>query len=162
MFITIPTKKNGLVLQKNGAGFSLVEMLITISLGMTMAMFLLLTAVNGLKYAKSIQKQERLQAEAAFVSNKLAYWIKQGQELSVLNPSELHIILPDSSEKIFKKEGDDITLDGQSIINDEIQVNELTFIPMTRSVKINLVLAQEQESEIELSITTTLAQRNIF
>jgi len=55
----------------NGAGFTLIEMLIAISISIVVAMILLVVSTNGLKYVREIQQKQRLQAEADYLINKL-------------------------------------------------------------------------------------------
>jgi len=149
MFIRVFTKKS--------RGFTLIEMLIAISISIIVAMILLLISTNGLKYVREIQQRQRLQAEADYLINKLAYLIRQGKQLNAVSSSELQITLPDSSLKIFIKTGDKIFLDGQSLLSNETKITNLVFTPKDRSVKIDLTLSQ---SIANLSIKTTLAQRN--
>lgn len=132
-------------------------MLIAISISIIVAMILLLISTNGLKYVREIQQRQRLQAEADYLINKLAYSIRQGKQLNAVSSSELQITLPDSSLKTFIKTGDKIFLDGQSLLSNETKITNLVFTPKDRSVKIDLTLNQ---SNVNLSIKTTLAQRN--
>lgn len=142
---------------KNNRGFTLIELIIAMSIGLVISMILLFVAVSGLKYVRETRQRERLQAEAIFLVNKFAFWIKQGTQLDVPNSSELQVKLLDATVKTFKKDGTKILLDGEQLVSDEVLVNNLDFTEMSRSVRIHITLSQ---SDASFDFTTTLAQRN--
>jgi hypothetical protein len=145
---------------KNQAGFSIIETIIAMSLGALMALMLMMVTIHGLKYIREIHQQERLQANAVFLSNKFSYWVKQGATLDSPSLSELRIVLSDGSEKVFTMSGNDITLDGSSLISDEVEITSLVFTPMAKSVKVNLNL-KAKGANVEFLLISTFAQRNI-
>jgi len=139
---------------KKSRGFTLIEMLIAISISIIVAMILLMVSTNGLKYAQEIRQSQRLQAEADYLVNKLAYWIRQAKNLpSPGGPfTEFAITLPDNTVKTFKQNGDQIFLDTEALTGNNIQSAE--FYIKDRAVKINI------QFKNNFSIKTTLAQRN--
>ncbi len=145
---------------RNQAGFSLIETMIAMSLSALVAIMLMMITVHGLRYVREIQQQERLQANAVFLSNKFSYWVKQGQELNSPSASELRIILSDGSEKVFIMSGNDILLDDDSLIGDEVEIISLVFTPMAKSVKVNLNL-RAKNTDVEFALVSTFAQRNL-
>jgi len=145
---------------RNQAGFSLIETMIAMSLSALVAIMLMMITVHGLRYVREIQQQERLQANAVFLSNKFSYWVKQGQELNSPSTSELRITLSDGSEKVFIMSGNDILLDDDSLIGDEVEIISLVFTPMTKSVKVDLNL-RAKNTDVEFALVSTFAQRNL-
>ncbi len=147
-------------------GFTLMEMLIAISIGIIASTFLMLIVVNGMKYFRAIQQEERLQANAAFLAGKLAYWVRQGKSFDPSStPEKLVINLPcvppsPCSQKIFLKDTNTLKLDGESLLSGEIQINSLNFTYLARSTKINFEL-QFKNSNTKFLVTTTFSLRNI-
>ena len=151
--------------QSSKTGFTLIEMIIAIGIGIIISTLLMLIVVNGLKHVRNAQQKERLQADALFLTNKFAYWIRQGKGIDEDSSSEfkLVIILLDGSHKIFEKQGDEITLrdceecDGKSLMGGQVIVTDLIFTYMEHSVKVSFELKVKDET---LLVNTTLAQRN--
>jgi prepilin-type N-terminal cleavage/methylation domain-containing protein len=145
-----------MVLGRKSRGFTLIEMLIAISISIVVAMILLVVSTNGLKYVREIQQKQRLQAEADYLINKLAYWIRQSKGLPLPGGplTEFTITLPDNSVKTFKQSGDQIFLDTAALTGNNIQSAE--FYIKDRAVKINI------QFKDNFSVKTTLAQRNQY
>lgn len=143
------------------SGFTLIETIIALTLGLTVVSMITFLSSEGIKDIRAIQQQERLQANAMSLSDSFSYWIKKGEVFNALSSSHLQITMPDSSEKCFEWAEDTINLDEESIVSDDVKVTDLQFIPMEHSVQISFTL-ENQNSNAKLSTKTTVAQRNSF
>lgn len=143
---------------------TLVEMILAISISIVVVMVLLVSSINGLKYAAEIRRKQRAQAEVDYLINKLAYWTRQGKQLSA-SASQLEITLKDDSKKVFRKNTEnEIILDSVnqsgSVTNSEIITNNIRitnpelFTLKDYSVKLYFVINSDFE------VKTVLAQRN--
>lgn len=142
-------------------GFTLIEVIVGLTIGVVIATVLTLTVSTGLRSMRGAKHRERLHANAVFLTNALDHWVKQGVLLQTPTPSTLAILLPDSSTKTIAKTGNRVTLDGNALTSDDVVVSGLVFSRMTRSVRIAFSMQKAGSSEI-FSVTTTVAQRNAF
>ena len=147
------------VRNKREAGFTLIEAIASLALGIALATIIVLVVTPGLRHVRETKSMERLHANAVFLSNTFAYWIKQAENLTVPTPSTLQIRMPDLTTKTITKDPSRILIDGNAFTSEDVQVTELTFTKMARSVRVNFQLASPTSGET-LSITTTIAQRN--
>lgn len=144
---------------KSGAGFTLIETIVALALGLLVTVMVLSVFSSGLSRIKDVKNTESLHSNAVFLFNTLTYWIKQSKDLNVTPPSELEIVLPSSSKIITKTADNKITLNGLQLNTDDIEVTTLTFTPLAKSVQINFKL-QTKNGDKTFSATTTIAQRN--
>lgn len=147
------------LINKKKNGFTLTEVIVVISLGALIGIMVLAIVTPGLRYIKTTKKIEHLHSDALFLLNKLNYWIKQGKKLTVTSPSTLEIKLPDDSVKEITRDSDNLNFDGVTFNSDNIEVTELNFTQLNRSVRINITLKVEGADKT-FSATTTIAQRN--
>ncbi|TSD02492.1 MAG: hypothetical protein Athens071424_14 [Parcubacteria group bacterium Athens0714_24] len=144
--------------KNNNFGFTIIETIVALGLGVLVVTAVTTIVLPGLKNIRAATQTERLHANAVFLLNNLTYWIKQAEDLNTPSPSVLEIKLSDSSVKIIKKDGDNITADNIPLNNNDVKIIELNFTKMAKSVKIDLVIKTEKGETF--SIKTTIAQRN--
>jgi len=144
------------------AGFTLMETIVALGLGFFVMITIMAVVIPGLEKIRDINRIEQLHVNAVFLLNTLTYWIKQAENLSVLNPSKLEIRLSGSpTPKIVSTDANNnITIDDVPFNTGDIEVTGLSFIPMARSVRISFTI-KTKEGET-LPITTTIAKRNNF
>ena len=140
-------------------GFTLIETLVALGIGVSVATMLTLVASAGLKHARSARRVERLQTNAVHLSDVLTYWVKQGEYLQVPTPTRLEIILPDFTVKTIEKQGIRATLDGVAITTDDAEVSYILFQNLPASVRVGFALQAAGSTET-FSATTTVAKRN--
>lgn len=144
---------------ENDLGFTLIETIVALGLGVMVLGMIMAVVVPGLKNINSITRTEHLHVNAVYTVDTLSYWIKQAESLSVPSASELHIKLNETTTKIIKKDGDNITLDGAVLNSKDINITSLNFVKLVRSVKIDIALKAKDGNET-VPISTTIAQRN--
>ncbi len=144
---TLPNLKLIYIIMASNKGFSLIETIIALGLGMiTMAMVMGIFA-QGLLYIRTMKNNQVLNASATDFINTADYWIKQGQNFDASIPGQLKITLPGGTTHTIDKSL--LEVNGISATT--------TFIKMTRSVRINLFVQRGSDT---LSATTALAQRS--
>jgi len=146
--------------QKKNSGFTLIETLVALGLGVLVATILGTTMVLGINSIKGIQQKERLHSDALVFTETLQYWIKRSSELTVVSPTELQVLLPNAYTKIIEKNGDDIFVNGALLTTDGIKVSNLKFVKISNSIRVAFTFTSE-ESDDFFSATTTITQRNI-
>lgn len=150
------------------SGFTLIEMLIVTSVGIIISMLLLYIITSGFKYIRQIEQKKILQTNISFLSDKFAYWIRQGEELELASSSEselkVYIKMSDDSMvvKVFKQQENKIKFGDfgstyESLLSQGVVVDSFSIIHLARSIQINSTLKLNDE---KLSFKTTLAQRN--
>lgn len=144
------------------AGISLIEIVVALGIGVTVASMLTIITTGALKHVRLIKQIQRLQANATVLADTTTYWVKQGADLDVPSSTTLEISLPDSSTRVFAKNGARVTLDGNALTTDDIEVTHLRFTRMARSLRVAFTLKTSREPIESLSATTTIAQRNDF
>jgi len=146
--------------KKSKSGFTLVETIVAIGIGLLATTMLFYIFTFGLRNIQTIKNTEKLHSEANFLLNTFTYWIKQGENVTT-SGSTLEIEFPDLPLKTITKSVDDrVTLDGTPITSDDIQVTDLNFTGMSRSVQIRFTIEAKNGDE-NFSATTTIAQRGI-
>ena len=144
---------------KKESGFTLMEVIIALGISFWIATMVILVTVGGLRNIRTMKTWESLHSNALFLTDVITYWVKQADQLEITSPSQLQITLPNYSVKLIEKTADKITIDGGELIDDDVQVTELNFTHMERSVRINFTLKGENSNEI-ITVNTTVAQRN--
>src|SRR3989344_7593208 len=86
------------------AGFSMIELLVALSLSVMTATGLTLTMTQGVKNIRAIQRANRLNANAEFIASTFTYWIKQSIQTNA-SGSTLTLITSDLSEKTIGQNG---------------------------------------------------------
>lgn len=149
MFTTIRPKKIK-------SGFTLLETVVSISLGLLVMMMVLTIFTQGLTQIRNVSNNQSLISNADFIINNLDYWIKKATNISA-NPSTLTLTLPSSTKTIEMDSNNDILMDGTPLNTDGVKLNSLNFEKMARSVKISFELEKGGQT---LLVSTTIAQRN--
>ncbi|MDP2910151.1 MAG: hypothetical protein Q8N69_03730 [bacterium] len=144
---------------KNKSGFTLVETLVVINLGLLISVTAIAIFVSGLKQIQSARNLTDLHSNAIFLSNTINYWVKQGKNLSLPSPDVLEITLPDSSFKMITRENNNLTIDGSVFNLNNIEVTQLSFDKLEKSVRISFTLSMKESGET-FSLKTTISQRN--
>jgi len=141
-------------------GFTLVEVMMGLGISFWVATMIILVTVGGLRNIRTIKDWENLHSNALFLTDVIAYWVKQADQLEVASPSQLQITLPNYSVKTIEKTADNkITIDGGELTDNNVQVTQLNFTHIGRSVRINFTLKGKNSTEV-ISVNTTIAQRN--
>ncbi|MFH1451122.1 MAG: prepilin-type N-terminal cleavage/methylation domain-containing protein [bacterium] len=153
-------------------GFTLIELLLAISISLFVITMVTTVAARGLRHNQSIKRDERLHADTLFLTEKLSFWIKQSKSVNIIlsvdsdcaYPPCLKIRIPtdnpliDTTKIIFRKDNN-IYLDDNVLNGDEIEITNIGFTKMLRSVRLSFT-AKAKNGEETLNITTTIAQRN--
>jgi len=156
-------------------GFSLVEVLVAISINLLVIVMIMGVVLPGLRHIYMIKNERDMHAAAQSLTTQFNYWIKQGADITALSPTTLEIELPDDSIKtitmtLIEDEDEDdkyiITIDGDSLLANNVIVDydplnpfPLKFTEMDRSVRIEFTLKIDGTDDV-FSATTTVAQRN--
>ncbi|MFC1595170.1 prepilin-type N-terminal cleavage/methylation domain-containing protein [Patescibacteria group bacterium] len=145
---------------KNNFGFSLIEVIIAVAIGITAALVLTTTSINGLDEIRSARQRERLHSNAIYITDTLTHWIKQSASIFVPDPQTLEITVPNPmTTKTIALNGTEITLDTVPVTTHDIEVTNLVFIQLERSVQINFTLKSANSDET-FSAQTTVAKRS--
>jgi prepilin-type N-terminal cleavage/methylation domain-containing protein len=150
--------------KKAQEGFTMMEMLVAIAIGMAVGLTVTLVATNGLKSMRYIRNLERLHASAGYINENFSYWVKEAQTINV-SGSTMISVLPDGTQKEFKLQGNNLLIDNVSIIPAQtaklrMVASNLTFYNKPASVRISYTLTNELNSSETLNISTTIARRN--
>jgi type II secretory pathway pseudopilin PulG len=140
-------------------GFTLLETLLVITLGLLISLITVAIFTSGLKQIQEIKDLAQLHSNAIFLSNTLSYWVKQGESLNTPSDSTLEIVFPDSSLKTISQQDENILIDGATFNASNIEITNLSFSRLARSVKVEFTL-RIKGTEKTLSTKTTIAQRN--
>ncbi|MDP2676664.1 MAG: prepilin-type N-terminal cleavage/methylation domain-containing protein [bacterium] len=140
-------------------GFTLIETIIAISIGMFVAIMLATISTAGLKQIRHSYNSQRLHANAVFIVDAFTYWTKQARDLSTPSANTLTIELEDGTIKTLTEIDDAITLDGNAITTDDITITSIVFTKLARSAQIDFTMQREGYDET-FSVTTTVAMRN--
>jgi type II secretory pathway pseudopilin PulG len=129
------------------SGFTLMETVIALGLGLITTALVMSVFSAGLKNIRTIKNTQVLNSSATFFLDKVTYWIKQGKKFDVSpTKNKLTITLPDNTTTIIDK---------MTFGNSDMDATT-TFTLMKKSVQLNFII--QKGSEI-LSATTTIAQR---
>ena len=154
---------------KKEKGFSLVEVLVAISLNLFVVAMIIAVATSSLRHIRTIKDQRNLYSAVSSLNNQFNYWIKQGTNFEVLpaNPgNRLEILIGSSTTTIattsygsYYPIAIDDGIDTDYLTGNNIKVGNLIFREMDHSVRIEFTLMAEG-TNTPFSATTTIAKRN--
>lgn len=128
-------------------GFTLIELIVGMALGLLLIVMITTVFAFGLKRIREIEQSEALHSNVLFVLNTITYWVKQGESLDTSTPGTLIITIPNlPNPKI---------INSATFTDNNIQIENLVFIKMAYSVRVTFNLNGGE------TFTTTIAQRNI-
>lgn len=150
-------------LHNQESGFSLIELVIALAVGLIVSGIVIGASVNTLRDIRAVKAAERLHANTVFFIDSVNPLVKQATEMSLVsgNPEKLEFTFSDLSHTIIEKSGDTILLNGTPMLSSDILVQSLIFTDMPRSVKISASLQERRSGKIFM-FSTTIAQRNTF
>lgn len=135
---------------KKNSGFTLIETIVALGLGLITAAMVMTVFTTGLKHIRGIKDGEALNSNAIFFLNTAGYWIKQGESFQITTePSglqKLDITLPSDIK----------TIDKNAFGDNDINVTKLTFTKMAKSIRLTFKIEKGSE---KLEGATTIAQR---
>lgn len=141
------------------SGFSIIELLLAISIGVVVvAMVTTITAI-GLKNVQASRRIEQMHSDSIYITDTLAYFAKQAKYISVPSSTNLVLTLQDSTTKTFTISSGKITLDGTPINNQNVTASNLNFTKQGRSVRVTFSLAAAGSTQTT-NVATTISQRN--
>ena len=150
---------------RRSGGFTLLEVLIALSIGIVVATVFTLFVSSGFARMRTSRRLARAQANIGYVAETLGYWVKQGLLLQTPSSEELRVTVPTATSSrtiIFKKTGMRVTMDGAALTTDDVEVTGLTFRNFQRSVRFSISARSKADPAIALSATSTAARRNEF
>ncbi len=151
------------VIKNKKNGFSLVEVLVAISINLLVIVMIMGVVLPGLRHIYMIKNERDLHAATQSLTTQFNYWIKQGADIEVGPANELTIHFIGSPAKTITENGNTIVIiegvDEESLLANNVIVDSLEFTEMDRSVRIEFTL-QIDGTEDSFSATTTVAQRN--
>ena len=146
------------------SGFTLIETITALALGVFVAMFVTTIAINTLVSTAELKESERLHADVMHMTSRIGYLIKQSAEIEEVSSSEIRLRMPlghalDEVVIEFSTSESEILIDGESVLRDEIMITG-SFEGAQNSVRLEFSVNYEG-SDREHEFTTTLARRNI-
>jgi len=169
MFINIKNKKGftfHLFPRKKMRGFTLIETIVGLFLGILIIIIFTDVIAWGIFKINTIKNLEKLHSNAIFLVNNFNYWIKQAENLDATSSTglppydTLNIKFPDSSTTTIKKVNNSIVIGNTTSTTPDIEVQELAFTKMARSVQISLTINATGTNNATFTAKTTVAQRN--
>ncbi|MDP3963058.1 MAG: prepilin-type N-terminal cleavage/methylation domain-containing protein [bacterium] len=146
-------------------GFTLLEVLISLTISVVVATVITLVTASGLKNVRAARRMERVHANITYTADALTYWIKQAKLAQTPSAGTLELVVPAATSYktvILQKNGSQITLDGNAITSNDVEIADLTFTRFPKSVRIGLTIQSAYDTAQSLSVTTTVTQRNSF
>ena len=145
---------------KREKGFTLIETIATIALGILVMTLITSVANLELKNLREVKNNEILHSNAIFIFDNLDYLIKRAQSATT-SAEKLEITLLDSSTTIITADANkNITIDGIPLNSSSTEVKNLNFSNVDKSIRVGLTL-QIKNASSSFSATTTIAQRSI-
>src|SRR3989344_3276394 len=94
------------------SGFTLVELLVGLTVGALVITAISSAAVSGLKHFQTLKKTQLLHSTSVFLINTATYWIKNAEDLNLVSLSDLQIKLPGDTDftKEIRQNGDAIEI----------------------------------------------------
>lgn len=156
-------------------GFTLVETIVAITIGVMVAMFVMTIAVETLKTTTEIKHSERLHVDVMHITNKLSYFVKQsrrieesddfsGFTLFILKFNEEGDLLGEDEVEIKHEDGsilidDDSVSDNDSIMSENVEITVFEVKKVESSVRIVFNI-KYSGGDKEYGFVTTLSSRN--
>jgi len=147
--------------KKNNKGFTIIELLVALSVGTAILGVTILVVANGISNIRDIKYIERLHANTVHIVNEIRYAVSQAETLTLVNATELNVRFPDYTTTDIILDGNRIKIAGNTITDNSVRVTDLNFSVVGGSVRIAMQLETGSVlSPRSYSVNTTIAQRN--
>lgn len=146
-------------------GFTLLEVIIALSIGAAVAAIITLVTSTGLKNIRASRQSERVQANVQHATEAIAYWTKGAILANVPSVGTLELTVPTATSYTtvtIQRSVGRVTLNGSAITSDDVAISSLAFTRFPRSVRVALTARSAESPAVALSVTTTTALRNSF
>ncbi|MDX1608261.1 MAG: prepilin-type N-terminal cleavage/methylation domain-containing protein [Candidatus Spechtbacterales bacterium] len=144
--------------KKNKAGFTLIETLVSLAIGLVISGVTAAILVSGFANVRHAKTEERLHANTVRVTDSLTYLIKDSDRLEI-NSNILEIHLPSGETKDVELQDGRIMIGGEALTDSSINVTSLSFESVEGSIRLSFIMESESGND-SLSTTTTIAKRN--
>lgn len=144
------------------SGFTLVETLAAIGIGVMVALFVVVIATDTLKATAQIHESERLHADVMHITTKMSHLIKQSRSIEGADSSGITLGMPGFSLmriEVGTEDDSKIEIDGENILNEDLEIVDFSAEKVNNSVQIRFSI-KYKGSDRDYSFTTTLARRN--
>ena len=150
------------------SGFTLVETVVSIGIGVMVALFVVFIATDTLKTTVDIKSSERLHVDVMHITTNMSYLIKQSRRIESDDISSFTLFilkfdedgdLLGEDEVEVKHENGRILIDGVSITNDDVEITAFEVKKVESSVRI-VFNVKYSGGDKEHVFTTTLSRRN--
>jgi len=148
------------------SGLTIIELLVAMSIAVIIVLSTGMIFSQGIKHTRVIAGEAKLTNQASQLVDILTFHIRPAVSLVSSTPNELLIQNPDLTTSHFELAGSALLLNGTSVLQPAISVNELSFtIIDNRTVQVHYQLSIDAGSHPDFSITpffatTTIALRN--
>jgi prepilin-type N-terminal cleavage/methylation domain-containing protein len=134
---------------KNKRGFTLMETIVALGIGLLATTMIFYIFTLGLKNVEEIKNTQALNSSAIFFIDRATYLIKQGGNFSTTTDGSI--------EKLnFFINGDSEEIASSTFGSYDIDVTKLKFALMARSIQLTFTIEKDSKT---LSGQTTIAQR---
>lgn len=152
-----------IISQKKNKGFTLIESVIAIGLGLIAVSMIISFIIPSLRHLAEIKRRETLHSNALFLLSTFNFWIRQGERVEIPDSSTVEVRLPDSSVKTIERKKDEeekfnVYLNDKILNTKEVEIENLKFTQAPASIKVDLDLKGEDGTSY--SFSTTIANRN--
>lgn len=140
-------------------GFTLVEVLVAVSIGAALLMATSQIVVDGLREVRIVKHDERLHANALYVIDTLSYWIRQSRSLTQVSDTEFEIQLQDLSTKKVWQNGTVMRIGADPITTVDAEIVYVHFQKVDESMQMAFTFRSTEDPTRTFSGTTTVARR---
>lgn len=150
------------------SGFTLIEMLVAMSIGLLITITVTAVAISSLKYVRTARALERLHSNAFYITDTISNLIKQSASTTVPGLTTLKVTAPDLTTKTITLAGGQITIDTTPITyltSTDVSVLYFRVVPALNanhtinSIRVGFTLKSVSQGKIFFA-TTTFARRN--
>ena len=150
------------------SGFTLVETLVAVAIGVMVALFVIMIATDTLTTTRDIKNSERLHVDVMHMTSKMSYLIKQSRRIESDNPSGFTLFilryaddgtLLGEDEVEIKHENSRILIDGENITAEDMEVKSFEVKKVENSVRMVFNVKYSGGGR-EYDFVTTLSGRN--
>lgn len=140
-------------------GFTLVELLVALSIGTAIVLMTSLVFVQGVRHTHVVTAETRVVKASTTLVETMTYHIRSAQSVTVVDVDHLELVSSDGSSVTIRLVGDELRIQDRNILDSKIEVTSLIFTEIDNTIEIQYEL-DTQLLEQPLNERIVITRRN--
>ena len=122
------------------SGFTIVELLVALSIGTVIVLMTSLVFVQGVRHTHAVNAETRVVKASTTLVETMTYHIRRAQSVTIVHSNRLELQVDDGQLVVVELVGSELHIQGNSIFENNIEVSNLFFDSIDNTVLIEYEL----------------------